>query len=175
MAVLITNTHMVSSGGLDHRILSRRFNPIKEPFFISDILLLLQVRVTVWLGRVPWDKACTIWRLLYTTMPLVPPQNLQPVRWDELTWLVVAWAFLWPNNWLYWASTCSFVCCLQTRVLLLLCSAIIFCPLKNVFLNLLCMASVLSLAIELYFYSTMIWQDTRNYFSFCCCKIWFLA
>lgn len=43
---------MVSGGNREHRTLSRRLNPENVPFSISDILLLLIVRVIVHLGSV---------------------------------------------------------------------------------------------------------------------------
>lgn len=41
--------NMVTSSSTDHRSLLRRLNPESEPFFISDILLLLRVGVILWL------------------------------------------------------------------------------------------------------------------------------
>lgn len=46
--------------------------PRKRTVFLSDILLLLRVRVTVWLDSMFRDGTCKSSRLLYPTPPLAP-------------------------------------------------------------------------------------------------------
>lgn len=61
------DTNMVSGGIKYHRSLSKRFNPENEPFFISDILLLIGVKVmSCWTGPalpvcLPWPSSFRLW------------------------------------------------------------------------------------------------------------------
>lgn len=57
---------VVSGDIMDHRSLLRRLNPGKEPFFISDILLL-RVRAMMWLVSMSGDWVFESSKLLYTT------------------------------------------------------------------------------------------------------------
>jgi hypothetical protein len=90
VAAWIMNSNMVSGSNTDHKSLSSRLNPEIKPFFISDILLLLRVRVMVWcVGH----GACMNSRMLYSTLPGTWewPQCLRPMgSWDPLTLLLLA-------------------------------------------------------------------------------------
>lgn len=63
----------VSGGSMGPGSLSRRLNPENKPAFLLDILLLLRVRVTAWLGIVfrvvVMGRTGARSRLLYTTLP----------------------------------------------------------------------------------------------------------
>lgn len=80
-------TSTVSGGSTDPGSLSRRLNPENEPSFLSDSLLLLRVRVTVWLGivsrMVVVGRPVRIPRLLYTTLPAYLAALLVP--WGPTT------------------------------------------------------------------------------------------
>lgn len=56
VAAWTTDINVVSRGNMDHRSPLRRRNPVNKPVFISDILLLLRVRVIVWSKQRVWEQ-----------------------------------------------------------------------------------------------------------------------
>lgn len=85
------DTNKAFGGSMDHGNTSRRLSAESEPLFISDILLLLRVRVMVGLGGVFADGTHEGSRLLSTTLPVLqaPTSCLYPV--------CCPWAVPWPQ------------------------------------------------------------------------------
>lgn len=80
-AAQVIDINTVSGGIKYHRSLSKRFNPENEPFFISDTLLLLRVKVmSCWTGPalpvcLPWPSSFSLWTASHLCILLLPKEQ----------------------------------------------------------------------------------------------------
>lgn len=75
-----TDTNMASRSSMNHGGLSRESNPENEPFFISDILSLLKIKVVMRLGGMLGGWIYTRSLLANATVPTLLCSNMFPCR-----------------------------------------------------------------------------------------------